>query len=151
MKRLALALLLALASGAVLRAEADVDSPANVTKAAYHSAMVHFGFSPETLKFEKKWLAPDLYARLLKKANQPVPKGDAPDIEGDVILDCQDPPTSFAIGEATIDGARAQVGVTLNWPGEVRHCVVLLKQIDGVWKTVDIDFAKDGRLTDLLK
>lgn len=152
MKRTQLALVLwpLLAMASVQAALADGD-PAKVTKAAYRAAMANFGFSPESLAAEKKWLAPELYAGLLKKANQPVPKGDAPDIEGDVLLGCQDPPTSFTVGSATQDAAQAKVPVTLTWPTESRHYVVLLKQVDGAWKIDEVDYGKDGKLTDLLK
>ena len=151
--RLALVLwpLLAMASIEVAYGDPAKTDPAKVTKAAYQTAMAHFGFSPETLAAEKKWFAPDLYAGLLKKANQPVPKGDAPDIEGDILLDCQDPPTSFTVGPSTQDGAQAKVPVTLHWQGETRHYIVFLKQDGGAWKIDEVDFGKDGKLTDLLK
>jgi hypothetical protein len=143
---------IALLSGA--RAASETDSPAAVVQALYHSAFIHFGFTPDTIKSNRQWLTPELYSRLLKKVNEPTPKGDAPDIEGDVFLDCQDPPEKFVVGKASIDQARAKVDVTLTWAGgsgEKRHYSVLLKQIDGAWKVCDVDYGKDGKLTDLLK
>ncbi len=143
---------IALLSGA--RAASETDSPAAVVQALYHSAFIHFGFTPDTVKSNRQWLMPELYSRLLKKVNEPTPKGDAPDIEGDVFLDCQDPPDKFVVGKASIDQTKAKVEVTLTWPGgsgEKRHSSALLKQIDGAWKVYDIDYGKDGKLTDLLK
>ncbi len=153
---LVLALFLAVASGLALRADPDKRSPSDVAREGIHTAIEHFGFSPETLKFEKKWLTPDLYARLLKKANQPVPKGDAPDIDGDVFLDSQDLPTSFTLppnGDSTFNGAMKihAVTVSLVWTNEHRQYRVLLQEINGEWKVYGIDFGKDGKLTDLLK
>ncbi len=153
---LALTLLLAWTPGTVLRAGNEKDSPRGVAYEIIHTAIDHFGFSLETLKFEKKWLVPDLYARLLKKANQPVPKGDAPDIEGDIFLDCQEPPKSFTVplnGDVILEAGMKvhSVLVTLTWPDHRRNYRVLLQQINGAWKVYDVDFGKDGLLTDLLK
>jgi len=129
----------------------ETSSPAAVTKAAYRTAMDHFGFDPASVKVQQDRLTLDLYGRLLKKANEPTPKGDAPDIEGDVFLDSQDVPTKYEIGEATVDGTKAQVKVTLRWDKETRHYSVLLTQINGAWKIYDIIYGTDGTLTDLLK
>ena len=135
-------------------AASETDSPTAVVQALYHSAFIHFGFTPETVKSNRQWLTPGLYSRLLKKVNEPTPTGDAPDIEADVFLNCQDLPDKFMVGKASIDQAKAKVDVTLRWAGgagEKRHYNVLLKQIDGAWKVYDIDYGKDGKLTDLLK
>lgn len=148
---LAAALLLALALVPTLRAAPGSGDPAAVTKAAFHTAMTHFGFTPETLKIEKPNFAPDLYAALLRKANQPVPKGDAPDIEGDVLLNSQDLPDKYEVGSASIDGLKAEVPVSLRWGAEKRHYIVRLFQTKVGWKITDVDFGKDGKLTDLLR
>jgi len=126
-------------------------SPAEVTTALYHSAMKNFGFSVDSLKSQKTWLAPDLYSRLMKEANKPVPKGDAPDIEGDLFLNSQETPSGFKVGKSTIDQSQAKVEVVVDIPGDKRQYTVLLKQIDGAWKVYDVNYGKDGKLTDLLK
>jgi hypothetical protein len=132
------------------RAAAD-NSPAGVVQALYQAAMANTdGFSPKSVHAVKAWVAPELYARLRKKANEPTPKGDAPDIDGDVFLDAQDLPTRFEVGSAAIDGDKAKVDVTLTWSSETRHYTVLLAQIGGAWRVTNIDFGKDGKLTDLL-
>jgi hypothetical protein len=110
------------------------DSPADVTQALYRSALAHEGFTPESIKASRPWLTPDLYSRLWKKLNQPTPKGDAPDIDGDVFLDCQDPPDKFQVGQSSIAQAKAKVEVTLVWPKEKRHYTVLLAEESGAWK-----------------
>jgi len=130
---------------------ADTNEPAAVTKAAYQTALAHFGFSADILRHQKPYLAPDLYRALLKKANQPVPKGDAPDIEGDVILNAQDIPDKYEVGPATLSGPKAEVPVQLRWGTEKRHYVVHLTQIDHTWKITDIDYGKDSKLSDLIK
>jgi hypothetical protein len=127
------------------------DEPAAVTKTAYQTAMAHFGFTPDTVQRERPYLTPDLYAALIKKANQPVAKGDAPDIEGDVFLNAQDVPDKFEVGKASVDGLKADVPVSLRWGTEKRRYVVHLVQLKGGWKIADVDYGKDGKLTDLLK
>jgi hypothetical protein len=132
-------------------AAGETSGPAAVTKAAYRTAMAHFGFDQASVKLQQDRLTLDLYGRLLKKINEPVPQGDAPDIEGDVFLDCQDVPTQYEVGEAAIDGTKAKVKVTLHWDKEKREYSVLLTQINGAWKIYDIVYGKDGTLSDLLK
>jgi hypothetical protein len=126
------------------------DNPTEVVQALYRHEITHFGFDPDIVKAAKPWLTPGLYARLWKKANEPVPKGDAPDIEGDVFLNCQDDPTRFDVEPAVIDGDKARVEVRIYFSDEKRLCTVLLKQINGAWKVSDVDYGKDGKLTDLL-
>ncbi len=153
MKQIATLLLTLAILPLTLRAAPPVDDPAAVTKAAYKTAMAHFGFDAEIIRHQKPYLAPDLYAALLKKANQPTPKGDAPDIEGDVILNAQDIPDKYLVGPATITGTHATVPVDLNWGTEKRHYLVHLAQQkpSAPWKITDIDYDKDGKLSDLLK
>jgi hypothetical protein len=129
----------------------ETSGPTAVTKAAYRTAMAHFGFDAASVKLQQDRLTLDLYGRLLKKINQPVPQGDAPDIEGDLFLDCQDVPSQYEVGEAVIDGTKAKVKVTVHWDKEKRQYSVLLTQINGAWKIYDIVYGKDGTLTDLLK
>ena len=154
MKRIALVLGLGVTLLFAARAEAAGDDPAQVTRRAYQTAMSHFGFSLDSIKVEKAFFTPGLYAAMLKKANAPVPKGDAPDIEGDLLLDCQDVPTKLHVGDATLTGDQARVPVTLAWDAEKRQYTVLLKRLDGAWKIDNVDYGKDGKdgkLTDQLK
>ena len=143
-----------LVSLSILRVSAapDAGGPAQVVHDLYKSAQAHFGFSPDTVKAAKPWVAPELYAKMLKKVKQPVAKGDAPDIEGDLFLDSQEPPDKFEVGKAEFDGDKAHVAVTLVWPTEKRHQSVYLEKIDGAWKVVDVNYGgTEGKLSDLLK
>jgi hypothetical protein len=133
-------------------AAAETDSPAAVVKALYRSSVAHSGFDSDVIKYYKPFITPDLYASIKKKADQPVAKGDAPDIEGDLILNAQDAPTKWEMGDSSINGTKAKVGVTLHWDSEKRQYTVLLKQVGGAWKVYDIEYGgTDGKLTDLLK
>ena len=155
MNRFGFAILLFATLGLVSRAAADPapdpGSPAGVVQALYHSDLDHFGFDAASVKSSKPWVAPDLYARMLKKVNQPTPKGDAPDIEGDLFFDAQDTPTSFNVGKVTLADTKAQVEVNMKWDAEKRTYTVLLQKIDGSWKVTDVNYGKDGRLSELLK
>jgi hypothetical protein len=133
-------------------AATPTDSPGTVVQDLYRSSVDHFtGFSPDSVKLTKPWVTPKLYGRLLKKANEPQPKDTAPDIEGDLFLDSQEAPTRFEIGQCSVNQAKASVEVVLFWPHETRHYVVQLKQLDGAWKVSDVNYGKDGKLTDLLQ
>jgi hypothetical protein len=128
------------------------DSPGTVVQDLYRSSLTHFtGFSPDSVKLTKPWVTPKLYARLLKKASEPQAKDAAPDIEGDIFLDSQEPPTRFEIGQNSVNQTKASVDVVLFWAHETRHYVVQLKLVDGAWKVADVNFGKDGKLTDLLQ
>ena len=127
-------------------------SPAAVVQALYSACLDHStGFNAESVKLAKSFLTPDLYARILKKLNQPTPKDEAPDIEGDIFLDAQEFPKSFVIDETSIQNDRAWVRVALRWPEEERHYWVHLQQIDDAWKVWDVKYGKDGTLRNLLK
>jgi hypothetical protein len=145
-----LLLLPVLAMGRAEAAPAD-NGPAGVVQALYQESMANKdGFSPKSIHAIKEWVAPELYAQLRKKASEPQPKGDAPDIDGDVFLDAQDLPTRFELESVVIAGDKAQVTVALTWSSETRHYMVFVEQIKGAWKVTNIDFGKDGKLTDLL-
>lgn len=148
--RLWIVALLLISIPALRAATAGTDSPVTVVRALYHSSMDHFGFSPESVKAAKPWVMPELYARMWKKVNEPEPKEGPPDIEGDLFLDAQDVPTKWEIGDSSITSTKARVNVNLHWDSEKRQYTVLLKQVDGAWKVYDVDYGKDGKLSDLL-
>ena len=132
-------------------ADPATDSPATVAQALYRSSLDHFvGFTTDSVKRTKPWVAPELYARLWKKVNEPQPKDEAPAFDGDAFLDCQDPPSTVTAGKFSIDGAKAKVDMKLVWSGETRHYTVLLEQVAGAWKVYDVDFGDDGKLTSML-
>lgn len=134
------------------RAESAAVTPADVTQKVYQISLDNLeGFSLKSIESQKPWLTDELYSRIEKKLNQPKSKDEAPKIEGDIFLDCQEPPATFKVGSSTIKSTDAKVEVTLIWPSEERHLNVLLKQVGGAWKINDVVYDKDGRLSDLLK
>ncbi|HWB61821.1 MAG TPA: DUF3828 domain-containing protein [Chthoniobacteraceae bacterium] len=150
MKSAALSLAVALSLFAIpcLAAGNAAADPAQTVQAFYAYHFKHdMGFGAPEVKARKAWLAPKLYELLIKVLNKPVPKGDAPDIEGDVFTDSQDTPTSFKVGKAAVEKDTAKVDVTFVWSGEKRHVTVILAQIDKEWRIVDIDYGAHRSLT----
>lgn len=130
--------------------KADAD-PAQTVKSFYDFHFKHgMGFGPAEMKARKAWLTPQLYALITTVLKKPVPKGDAPDIEGDIFTDSQDTPTGFHVGKATLDKGTAKVEVSLNWSHEKRQITVILAQVEHAWLIQDIEYG-DHRLmtTDL--
>lgn len=131
----------------------DGKSPAKVVKELYQTSLDHFsGFTADSVKLVQPWVAPELYDRMWKKVNAPEPKDAAPEIEGDLFLGCQEPPTKFKVEKTSIniDQAKATVQLALFFAGETREYKVLLEQVNGSWKVCDVNYGKDGKLTDLL-
>jgi hypothetical protein len=138
--------LLALPSPAAETAK-TVD-PAQAVQSFFDFHFKHsMGFGMPEMKVRKAWLAPDLYALITTVLKKPVPKGDAPDIEGDIFTDSQDTPTSFRVGHASVKDQTARVEVTLQWSGEKRQLTVLLQQIERAWRIVDIEYGDHRTLT----
>lgn len=130
------------------KADKAPPDPAQTVQSFYAYHFKHdMGFGASQVKARKAWLAPKLYALITKALAKPVPKGDAPDIDGDIFTDSQDTPNSFQIGKATIDKETAKVDVTFIWPGEKRHVTVILTQIEKAWLITDIDYGSHRSLT----
>jgi hypothetical protein len=130
------------------KADKTAPDPAQTVQSFYTYHFKHdMGFGAPEVKARKAWLAPKLYALIMKVLNKPVPKGDAPDIDGDIFTDSQDTPNSFQVGKATVDKETAKVDVTFIWSDEKRHVTVILSQIEKAWLIVDIDYGAHRSLT----
>lgn len=141
----ALLSILAIPSLAAEKAGAD---PAQTVQSFYAYHFKHdMGFGAPQVKARRAWLAPKLYTLIMKVLAKPVPKGDAPDIDGDIFTDSQDTPTSFQVGKTTVDKETAKVDVTFIWTGEKRHVTVILTQIEKAWLIADIDYGSHRSLT----
>lgn len=128
-------------------ADKPAPDPAQTVQSFYAYHFKHdMGFGAPEIKARKAWLAPKLYALITKALNKPVPKGDAPDIDGDIFTDSQDTPNSFLVGKATLDKETAKVDVTFIWSGEKRHVTVILTQVEKAWLIVDIDYGSHRSL-----
>jgi hypothetical protein len=148
---LALVLLESVTLFSAAQAAPETSDPAAVVKALYKLDIKQNGFDAATVKSERSYLAPEIYARLLKILNQPVAEGDEGPIDEDLILNAQDEPTKYSVGQATIEHDTAKVPVDLAWDADKQHYIVYLKQFDGAWKVTEIDYGKDGKLTNFLK
>jgi hypothetical protein len=151
LKKIILGMLLLMALGIPCLAS-DASSPTAVVQALYRHEIAHFAdFTPAGIASVKQWITPGLYEKLVKKVNQPQPKDEVPDIDGDVFLDAQDVPTRLEVGKSSVDRDRAKVEVHLFWSSEKRKYTVLLQNVGGAWKVDDVQFEKDGMLSAMLK
>jgi hypothetical protein len=78
------------------------------------------GFSRRSLSLRRRWLTPELYARLRaglrKEAKRAKAHPDeAPYINGDPFTDSQLYPNTFRIGKALHTGKRVEIEVTFVW------------------------------------
>ena len=143
-----IAVLLSLLTIPAFAADKPAADPAQTVQLFYTYHFKHdMGFGLPQVKARKAWLAPKLYALITKALAKPVPKGDAPDIDGDIFTDSQDTPTSFQVGKATIDKDTAKVDVTFTWSSEKRHVTVILSQVEKSWLITDIDYGAHRSLT----
>lgn len=137
-----------------VQAPAAQETSPDAAKAVQAFYDYHFkhsmAFDAAQIKARKAWLTPELYALITKVLNKPVPKGDAPDIEGDIFTDSQEVPTAFHVGKATVNNATANVAkveVTFTWSREKRHVTLLLTQVEHAWLIQDIDYGDHRSLT----
>ena len=151
MKSFRVLLLLFGSIGLPAGATPPAEGPASVTQGLYQAAIKHPGFSEESVKAYHPFVTPELFSRLWKEVTKPAPVGDANDIQFDVITGGQDAPTSFEIGQMSIDQTQAKVDVTVIFsPTEKHRFTVFLTKVDGSWKVDDIDYGPDGRLSKML-
>lgn len=126
--------------------------PAQTVQAFYDYHFKHdMGFDAKQMKARKGWLTPKLYTLITEALAKPVPKGDAPEIDGDIFTDSQDTPTSFHVGKAVVEKDIAKVDVTLVWSGEKKHLTVILVQEEHAWLIQDIDYSDHRTLVKTLK
>ena len=115
--------------------------PVQTVQSFYDYHFKHdMGFGEPEMKARKAWLSPELYALITKALKKPVPKGDAPDIEGDIFTDSQEYPTAFHVGKAIVKKETAKVEVTFSWSREKRQVTLILAQVEHLWRIVDIDY-----------
>ena len=147
-----LAALLSILAITPLEAENNGADPVQAVQSFYAYHFKHdMGFGAPEVKARKSWITPALYDLIMKVLSKPTPKGDAPDIEGDIFTDSQDTPTSFHVGKATVEKGTATVDVTLVWSAEKRYVTVMLTQIDKAWRISDIDYGDHRTLTKELR
>ncbi|MFN8581139.1 MAG: DUF3828 domain-containing protein [Gemmatimonadaceae bacterium] len=120
--------------------------------ALYASHFAHdMGFSRRSIARKRRFLSPSL-ARLVEVYfRRPVPKGDAPPIDGDPFTDTQEYPSSFRVGEAVSDTVTASVPVTMSVGAEQRTVRVMLKRAAGAWRVDDLAYEDGSTFRKLLR
>ena len=133
-------------------ADSSGADPVQTVQSFYDYHFKHdMGFGVPEMKARKAWLSPELYALIIKVLKKPVPKGDAPDIEGDIFTDSQEYPTAFHVGKVTVKKETAMVDVTFSWSREKRHVTLILTQVEHAWRIGDIDYGDHRSLVKDLK
>jgi hypothetical protein len=136
--------------------QAKPADPAATVKAFYTFHYAHkFDYSARGLLQRRKWLDDNLYKLLVAEVKKPVPKGDAPDLDGDPFTNSQDPPNTFRLGNTKETGNNASVEVIFVWKDkgkvvEERPVEIVLAKSQNLWKIANIISSKDAD-GDLLK
>ena len=102
------------------------------------------GFSRATVARKRSHLSPDLARAIGAYFARPQSAHAAPAIDGDPFTDTQEYPGRFVVGRAVIDGASAQVVVSLGEAASARVVHVFLRNVGGRWRMDDLRY-DDGR------
>lgn len=133
--------------GIVWRLQRGVTQPS--PEAAVRDLLhLHFigdmGFSRATVARKRSHLSPGLARAIAAYFARPQPVDAPPSIHGDPFTDSQEYPQRFVVGRAVIDGASAQVAVSLGDAASARVVHVLLRSVGGRWRVDDLRY-DDGR------
>ncbi|MEP6835091.1 MAG: hypothetical protein ABJB74_17015 [Gemmatimonas sp.] len=132
-------------------AVADAASPAGFVQRFLEA---HFsgdmGFDAAHMTAKAKFMTPSLMALSKTYFAKPVPKGDAPDIEGDPFTNSQDNPTRFSVGAASTVGPTATVGVKFYDAYTAKVVNYKLLQESGAWHIDDVNYDAGPTFRNLL-
>lgn len=78
------------------------------------------------------------------------PEDEVPPVNGDPLSDSQEPPARFAVGEAQLVGARAEVPVRFADAHREHSATFLLQREQGAWKVCDLRYADGSQLSLIL-
>lgn len=114
----------------------------------YHFTHNKCCFDEDGLRRRRGWFAPEIYRLMLREVRKETPPDIVPYFNGDPFTNSQDNPSDFSVGQASVRGGRASVGVTVRWTEgktvvERRTYRVELRKLRGGWKIADI-FYHDG-------
>ena len=109
------------------------------------------GFTRDTVARKRNWLTPGLNQEIDTYFRQPFPADEPPPINGDPFTNTQEYPTTFQVGEAVMDGVRANVPVVMTI-GATRRTVraQVVRQGSG-WLVDDLIYEDGSTFRALLK
>ena len=109
------------------------------------------GFTRDTVARKRNWLTPGLNQEIDTYFRQPFPADEPPPINGDPFTNTQEYPTTFQVGEAVMDGVRANVPVVMTI-GPTRRTVraQVVRQGSG-WLVDDLIYEDGSTFRALLK
>jgi hypothetical protein len=111
------------------------------------------GFLPPLLANKTRWLSAALLEAIATYFARVRPRDEVPPIDGDAFTDSQEPPTRFAVGEADVDGKKADVVVRFADAWSARRLTYRLVREADHWKVDDIrsDAPNDRGLREILE
>ena len=108
------------------------------------------GFDAARLASKKAFLTPSLVALTKKYFAKPVPKGDAPDIEGDPFTNSQDYPTRFSVGAPITTGTSSSVRVRFFDTSSANVVTYQLQLGGAMWRIDDVRYDAGPTFRELL-
>lgn len=109
------------------------------------------GFDRKTVATKQQWLTDTLRTAITRYFAKPSKPDEVPNIDGDPFTDSQEYPTRFAVADAQLRAAVANVSVRFSDGYRDRNLVYVLHQQRGVWLISDIRYDHGATFTSLLK
>ena len=121
------------------------EGPVEVVRALFEDHFKHeMGFTKTSVARKKRWLSPDLLARLNAELDRPGNPDEVPNINGDPFTDSQEYPKRFVVGKALNEVDLTRVPVTFSGDGGKQTVVALLRISGGGWCVDDLAY-QDGK------
>jgi hypothetical protein len=145
--RLLFALLLLVIPGSVLAADgkaANAQTPRAVVQQLFADHFMHdMGFTTASVARKRAWMTQGLNQEIDAYFQRPMPKDEPPVIDGDPFTNTQEYPTTFQVGDAVMDGAKANVPVVMTI-GPARRTVKAQTVRQGTGWLIDDLVYEDG-------
>lgn len=150
--RLLFALLFLIVPASVLAADNVQQIPRGVVQQLFADHFMHdMGFTRETVARKGNWLTPGLNQEIDTHFRQPFPADEPPPINGDPFTNTQEYPSAFQVGEAVMDGARANVPVVMTIGPERRTVRAQVVRQGSGWLVDDLIYPDNSTFRALLK
>lgn len=120
---------------------ADAASPGGVVQRFLEGHFAgNMGFDSTTFLAKRQYLSAGLISAARKYFAKPVPKGDAPDIDGDPFTDSQEYPTRFSVGAAAVTGNTAKIPVKFSDAFVTKTITYSMAMENGTWRIDDLRY-----------
>jgi|RhiMethySRZTD1v2_1073278.scaffolds.fasta_scaffold430669_3 hypothetical protein len=142
--RLLFALFLLVMPATVLAADNAQQPPRAVVQQLFADHFMHdMGFTQASVARKRAWMTPGLNQEIDAYMRRPQPKDEPPVIDGDPFTNTQEYPSAFQVGDAVMDGAKANVPVVMTI-GPTRRTVRAQAVRQGAGWLIDDLIYEDG-------